>query len=421
VNKTTALVALSLALNVVLASALVTRNRASPVVAQPANATTARPTENEAMIVAKLPWTDPVALRAAGVPQSIVLRLQAATAFEKLQNLENAIRLRASENGKYWQRKYGQPTTDPNLTAEHDRTMEEAQREFTQSMRAAFGEEIFGGMFSNDEYGFLPSATREKVRRIEQDYDEMSAEITRKLNGVILPTDTAKLELLEREKARDVLAAMTPEERTQFQLRASPTANRVRQQWGDAIESEEIYRHVFALQKSFDELYPRDLYADGPPTPETIRARADADRKLEDDVRAVIGDDKYATFMRTNDPEYQTLMAVTARLNLSKNLAHETYALRDVYAARSMEINADATLSPDERSKRITALTALAKNDLSTKLGHDGAVAFAPSAPWLEMLKEGRAFSTNRNDASPENFTGRATSFPVPTLKPRPK
>ena len=87
-----------------------------------------------------------------------------------------------------------------------------------------------------------------------------------------------------------------------------------------------------------------------------------------------------------------------------------------------MQINADDSLSPQQRKDQIAALAAQAKADLEAKLGSDGAGAFADSTnPWMRMLKNGQAFSTNRNDAPTDRYFGDRGRPVYPVAPPPPK
>ena len=52
-----------------------------------------------------------------------------------------------------------------------------------------------------------------------------------------------------------------------MQPKRLPTAARLSSRFGDAIQSEEDFRKVYALQKAFDDKFPRDAFA-GRITPE---------------------------------------------------------------------------------------------------------------------------------------------------------
>ena len=86
----------------------------------------------------------------------------------------------------------------------------------------------------------------------------------------------------------------------------------VRNRFGDAIESEGEFQKIFALQKAFDDDFPRETLT-GRISPEVIRARSEAERQLENDIRAAVGDDRYAALRRAADADVRTIDALAAR------------------------------------------------------------------------------------------------------------
>ncbi|MSU65693.1 MAG: hypothetical protein EXS38_06245 [Opitutus sp.] len=48
-----------------------------------------------------------------------------------------------------------------------------------------------------------------------------------------------------------------------------------------------------------------------------MRARSDAQRQLQDDLRAAVGPETFAAMSRAADPDLRTLDSIVARLNLT--------------------------------------------------------------------------------------------------------
>lgn len=343
------------------------------------------------------------AMRAAGVPNDVLRRLAAASAYIKLQNLDRDDSPATQADGRYWRNTPRDPLHSIKRTREREVALKHAQDEFNAAMREAFGDDDAFGASSAPRYAFLPASTRQRILQIESDYDDLRSQLG---ESVELASDKAKRKLLEQEQQRDVLAAMSADERAAFELRSSATADAVRRSWGDAIQTEEDYIKVYSLQKAFDAEFPRDLYAEGAPEPDVLRRRESASRQLEEDVRAAVGDDNYISLKRANDPDYQTLSALETRLSLPAGTADAIYSSRETYSAQSMAITADSSLSAPERGHRLAALATRAKADLEATLGAEGADAFVERSAWLQMLGRGQAFSVRRQDADPNIYYG---------------
>jgi hypothetical protein len=368
-------------------------------------------------LAAALASGDIAALTAVGFSAEDARAINIGRAFAKFRAQTRAIRPDATgADEKYWRSSF--LSNYNKMTSEQRTAMNKAQRELSEAMRTALGDEGELDPFSNNRNKFLPVGKRDTLRRIEQDYSEMTSELYRDQNGIQLASDRAKIKLLNDEKERDIAAALTPEEFEQYQLHSSQTANSISNRYGNAIQSEEDYKKIFALQKAFDTQYPNDMFMAGPPSQDVMRARSDAQRKLNDDIRAAIGEDNFAVYQRANDNDYKTLTSLQNRLTLPTGTADQVYSMRDTYAAQSQQINANGDLTSQQRREQLTALANQAKTDLTGKLGEEGANAYAQRAQWMQMLKNGSAFSTNPKDAQGGNPSGYNTVYPVRPVLP---
>lgn len=257
--------------------------------------------------------------------------------------------------------------------------------------------------------GFLPPAKQAALRRIDQDYADLRARFG--TGGIVLPADQERLRLLAAERERDLAALLSPEERAAYDLRFSPSAAVVRARYGEGLETEEEFRRVFALQRAFDERFP----------PETAATRNDpagrqqfaaAQRQLEDDVRAALGEAAYARVRRTQDGDLRNLEGLASRLNLPADTTARLAAVRENFATASQRVQTDASLPPDQRRARVQALAAEARTTLTQTLGPEAAEAYARQSPWVTMLQGGLAFSLTPPADLPARAQGMSV-FPV--------
>ncbi len=401
----------SLAANLALLVCLL-RSPPAPVAPTPAAgkpAPGAASAKAAATLQAALASGDAAALAAAGVPADTIRALTVGRAFDLFQGRMRATRPPSPE--RYWSR----GVTDFALLREQRLVSGKAERDFSETVRLAYGEDLealFGG--GNPAANTLSPEKRERMRQIERDYSEMAQMIyAEQASGVSLPSDREKLKLLEKEKQHDLAAILTPAEHDLLALRESNSAENVRNRFGDVLATEEDYKKVFALQKTFDDRFNGEDF--GP-------ERREAERKLMDDIRAVLRPDQWAAAERANDPDIMTLNGVTRRLNLDSTAATTVLALRENYAGQSMRINADSTLSASERKTQLQALAVKAESEVTATLGPEGGPPFVQQALWIGLLKDGRAFSLDPKDSADGRPTFGPRTYPVapPKMAPRP-
>ena len=377
----TLVLAASLAANAgLLTFWLVPRPGAAPAAAAAVSTT---PAANAATLRTALQSVDAAALAAAGIPAERIRELQLGHQLAQLAARSQASR--ADGPDRWWRTSTG--TSSAVRQGEVQR-----RRQAIDALREALGDDL--GLGTGGDAGplaFLSAEKREALRRILQDYEDMTAQFG--ANGIVLPSDRQRLKLLAAEKERDLAALLTPAERLEYELRTSATAATVRARYGDGLTTEEDFRKVYALQKAFDEKFPAEALA-GRPSPELLQARAAAQRQLQDDLRAALGDKAYEALRRAADPDLRTVDALVGRLGLPPATTDQIAATREALATESQRISQDAALSLLERRNQIQALAQRARTELTQALGAEAAEAYAPRAAWLGLLQAGMAYAT---------------------------
>ncbi len=405
-KPSTALLAASLLANAALVAVHVTRAPASAPAtggssADPRAAESATSgTVNLETLRAALASGDTAALVAAGLSPEAARELTVGRAFIHAAERIRAARANQPADERWWRNRGFVPGS---------RELQlQTRREMSDALVAAFGDDL--GLFSAgdpSQLAFLPPEKRDALRRITQDYDEMMAKFS--AGGVQLASDRERLKLLRAERDRDIAALLTPAEREAYELRTSATANAVRARYGAGIETEEDFKKIYALQKALEEDFPLDPTM-GRVSPETMRERAAAQRQMQEDIRAALGDEKFAALRRATDSDLRTVDSLVSRLDLPSTTTDRVVATRDALAAESQRINADTSLTPQQRRAQIQDLGSRAKADLTQALGSEAADAYAQRSPWLNMLQNGMAYTTTPPADSPGAVFGAGQS-----------
>ncbi len=381
-KPTTLLLTASLVTNAALIAFVATRP-SDPAAGSPTTSQSPTPSP-AARAVAK---TDPSAASADARDNAV------GRALTRYQQRLQAARATSSGSDASWWRTTSTRNREEELAA---------RRELATALQAALGDDLGLGGGDSSQLGFLSPEKRAALRRIIQDYDEMMAKFG--TGGIQLASDKEKLRLLRSERDRDIAALLTPTELADYELRTSPSAATLRTRYGDAIASEDDFKKLYALQKTFDEKFPADAFT-GRVTMEAMRARSDAQQQLQADMRTAVGDEKFAALRRANDSELRSLDSLVTRLGLPANTTDRVATARETYAAESQRINADTALSATDRRAQLQALGTKAKTELTTTLGNEVAEAFTPRASWVGMLQGGIAFSTTPVANSPGSLS----------------
>lgn len=357
-------------------------------------------------------------LEAAGVEPKLRRELLQVALQHRYQSRYQALDLDFHERmlREWWRN----PTTDDDLPpAEIRRRQEESlalSKSFNAELASLVGDpaELLDG--SDDiwlarRFSGLPPEKAKALRRIELDYQELEHEIHARAGSFLLPSDQEKLRLLKEEQERDIDALLTPKDRVEWELRASSTAHTARDYATRYKASEEEYRRIFALQKTFDEAFEFDPFTPATGSQVDWNARAEAQKALDDGIRAIVGDERYLAAQREHDQDFTLARAAVERLGLPPEIAERLGALRSPAAAESRRIAADPKLNPEEKKASLARLAADSRAELERSLGPEAAAVYLERGGmgWLKTLESGSAVD-HADSADPD------TGTPAPPL-----
>jgi hypothetical protein len=390
------LIAASVAANAALLALVLTRSTAAPSASasatpalrsQPA-APSAPPAVNPRL------WTDLAAdpadlpgfvarLRAAGFPPTVVRALVVAQIRE-----DYAARRRALHPGRgetpFW--KNDQPT-DPKTRLALRELNREADAKISELVGAPdLDRNIYLSLLDRRTTGDLPPEKAARLTTIKRDYDEMRSEIYDAFRGgSMLPEDRTKLALLEKEQRADLALVLTPKELEDYDLRTGNTASQMRNNLTAFAPNEAEFRAIYKLQQAFD----TQLGAMGPGMPlEQMRARSDAQKLLNDQIKAALGPERGAEYERSTDFAYRQATLVADRLNLPATTAKDLWAAKADFEQRRTSLNTDTSLSAEVRRSQTAALQQEALAKVNTLLTPRGAELYQQNGGfWVQQLQ----------------------------------
>ena len=316
-------------------------------------------------------------------------------AFLRYQTQLREITADADRPTAWWKTTSGVPT----LPATREK-LAQAQREFHDAVRGPLGGDPIPSAGRDWRYSFLPEQKQMLVANIELIYNERAMEIRRETPSVRLAADGEKLKEFAAARERELLAILTREEFQKLEMRTSASSSMVRQRFGEAIESEEEFQKIFVLQKAFDEKFPIEDAIYSSRQQDAMRQRNEAERKLLEEIREAVGDQRFIAYRRALDQDFQAIRAIVRRMNLPETTVDEAIKIRDNYATQSLTINGETSLSHTDRRALLQDLGKEARKELTQVLTAAGVESYGVRAQWLRYLEQGTAFSTNPKDSS---------------------
>lgn len=317
-------------------------------------------------------------LRQAGYPGDVIRAIISARVEEQLTERVKTAFAKARPAELWKPRQFG-----PELVNE----LQALNRERGRLVRSLVPDELAASAEASAEqrrqFGNLPAAKIEALRRIQDDYTDMEGELRASFQNIILPEDREKLALLQREKRADLATVLSAEELAEYEMRASRVTRELRSAMTLMNASEAEFRAVFAAyQPHEDVLYPSDMAF----TPDLTRRRQDVLTQVMADAKQALGPERFSEFERAADREFQQMRRLTVQGNLPAENAVQAYTLRAQIAAESARIAEAKDLSEDQKRASLKTLAQNARVQFTTLLGKD---SYANGAQWLRAMESG--------------------------------
>jgi len=321
----------------------------------------------------------------------------------RLQGIFNEVLERARQR-PYWRADSTSAYGALNyLTFEQLKEYNDINRDAQRQLRQLFGDDAESA-YSRRAYPFLSADKVGQLQDLDSDYSALQMQSLQEMNSFLMPDDMAKTKLLAEEKQRDMDALLTPEEKMENDLRNSSTANSLKHRLAGIDITEDEYKTLYALQSAVSEKYDANetnmmiLGNAVASVSESYAARVEAQKEVDAQIKAVLGDDRYADYLRDQRSDYRSLQAAAQRFNLAPETVSQTYQVREDTVSEASRISKDKTLSAEEKTQAYAALAEQATAQIRANLGDEVGDAYINNAlGWLKKLPQGGAVSITPN------------------------
>jgi hypothetical protein len=331
-------------------------------------------------------------LRAAGFPPAMVRAIVDAEVERQFSPRMKELMKTVAET-PYWRQQPG----SFGGNAQFFEAVNQIYRDRSRVLRELLGTDAFAyaGMdpsaAQRRQYGNLPQAKIDLVQRINDDYAEMSGQVRSAMQGVTLPEDREKLALLEREKRADLAAVLTPEELSELEMRTSPITMRLRTAFTIMDASEPEFRAIYQAHEKFkDVLYPTSPSGMIFTGSEAWRG---ANAEINNELKATLGEKRFAQYQLSNDREFQQLYRLGQRDNIPYETLVRAHEARIPIADASIKIVEDASLNYEARRAAFKELADRARTTLLSTLGPTTGPAYVSNSRFLMLLEQGRGIA----------------------------
>jgi len=238
-------------------------------------------------------------------------------------------------------------------------------------------------------YEFLPQEKQDRVRSLAEHYGDLEQDVYARAQGVLLDEDMEGLRQIQIQRRAELASLLTPGEMEEYELRHSDTADNLRAVMSGFEPTEEEFRKLFRLQRTFDLDFNQgfDMRDDSAQVVKAI-SQQDAQTALDDEIRKVLGPQRFAEYQRAQDDEYRSLLRLGERLDLPAEVAANVYNMKQAAEAYKLRLESNLNLSAEQREQTIAALARETERSVASVLGESGFRAYqSVGGQWLPNLR----------------------------------
>ncbi len=291
---------------------------------------------------------------------------------------------------RYWETNEKRKLTQPQLE-ERDRELAQIDKELPAVLRELLGinyERELDKYFvdaddDDDRLSFLSEDKRAQVLSLRDEFEGKRERILYALpDGKPAPSDIDQLRQIDQEQDEALDQFLTPQEKEQYELSTSATADRLRQQLIGFEPTPEEFLDLYQKQKAIDEAYEFEDTNDA-----TVSAAKAADEaEAMKAFKGNLAGDRAAQLDRAQDPDYQNLYVLSQRYDLPADTASTLQDMRHTAEEEKQKLLSNNNIPPERLEAALQAIQAETENAVRQTLGEQAFTQYSPSAAWIKNL-----------------------------------
>jgi hypothetical protein len=242
----------------------------------------------------------------------------------------------------------------------------------------------------------LSPEKQEQAKALHDKYRELERGLF--TNGGMTPENRAKFTALRAESEAEMAKLLGPEDFEQYQLRNSYTARNMRENLTGFQPTEDEFREIFQLKKTFDDQFG---FTRGGSDEAVREQRKLAQEQLDEQLRATLGEERFNEYQLAQDPLYRESYDSMQRYDLPKQAADVIYQVRVAAEQERDRIRNDPNLDPNARTAALAALAQDTQAALQPTLG-DNWINYQSRNSWVTRIGQTGDNSRGNRSRGPE-------------------
>jgi hypothetical protein len=328
-------------------------------------------------------------LRAVGCPERTIKDII----------ITDVMRLYAQRRGQYyhngrpfhyWETNDKRKLTQPQIE-ERDQQLAQIDKELPAVLRELLGinyERELNKYFvdadqDNNRLAFLSENQRAQVLSLREQFEGKRERILYDLqNGKPLASDIEQLRQIDQSQDEALAQILSPQEKEQYELSTSATADRLRQQLIGFNPKEDEFRDLYQKQKAIDDAYEFEDTNDAT----VMAAKASDVAEMMKTFKGNLAGDRSAQFDRSQDPDYQNLCVLSQRYDLPSDASDTLLDMRQTAEEERQKLLSNTNIPPERVEAALQAIQAETEKAARETLGEQAFTQYAQSAAWIKKL-----------------------------------
>jgi hypothetical protein len=238
----------------------------------------------------------------------------------------------------------------------------------------------------NRRLAFLSDDKRSRLMALRDQFEGERDRVTYYLQeGALSPGDKEKLRKIDEEQDAALSALLSPQEKEEYQLSMSPTADHLRNKLIGFNPTEDEFRDLFRRQQAIDAAYAYEDMSD----PNVRAAKAAEEQSMMGDVKAQLNPERAAALDRSKDPDYQNLSVLAERFDLPAETSQTIVDMRQTAEDQKQQLLANKEIPPERIEAALKAIEAETERAARETLGDKAYAQYSQSAGWIHNLGTG--------------------------------
>lgn len=218
---------------------------------------------------------------------------------------------------------------------------------------------------------FLSADKQAQAKELEKKYGKERSDIYEKAGNMIDMDTQKELAALQKKQLAEMKSFMSPEEVFEYDIRTSDTARNMKWELKSFEPTEDEFRAIFAARRAQEDARASSQSGEKL-TPEQAKQMSDARKQSQDELKATLGEDRYAEMQRSGDYSYSQLANAAPYLGYDKAAAVRVYNMKADAEKAASAIRNNSALSPEERTAALQDVRLATEKAVQQEIGEKG-------------------------------------------------